>query len=156
MIKIAVQAATPEDFAAFGAVAQLAGTVPTSQAADYQFWSDLAHYAVDGETEIGICTVFRQPAAGLTAMERHLRTPEILIPIDAPFILPLLRDGDAARHAAAFRVAPGQAVVIDSGVWHGACLPDGPERSSYWVIFRRHTPAEDVEKQTIPLIEISR
>ncbi|HPR88866.1 MAG TPA: ureidoglycolate lyase [bacterium] len=155
MIQVTIQPATPERFAAFGRLAQLSGAAPTSHAADYQFWSDLAHYTVDGETEIDICTVFRTPAAGLATMERHLRTPEILIPIDAPFILPLLRDGDAAGKAAAFRVEVGQAVVIDPGIWHGACLPDGRERSSYWVIFRRHTPAQDVEKKEIPLLEIS-
>ena len=47
-----------------------------------------------------------------------------------------------------------QAVVIDQGVWHGACLPVGRVESSYFVIFRRHTPHQDVEKKAIPVIEI--
>jgi len=31
----------------------------------------------------------------------------------------------------------GEALVIDPVVWHGACLPMGQARSSYFVIFRR-------------------
>lgn len=122
---------------------------PTSQAKDYKFWSDIAHFEIQGETEIGLCQVFRQPVNTIAGMERHLRTPEILIPIDAPFVLPLLLEGASSRETGIFRVEPGQAVVIDPGVWHGACLPAGAQASWYFVVFRRGTPQTDVEKKPI-------
>jgi ureidoglycolate lyase len=148
-MKIRVVDATPETLSSFGQVVLSPSGSPTSQAASYKFWSDIAHYAIHGETEIGICTVYRQPIAEICGMERHLRTPEVLIPIDAPFMLPLLREGDPAAAAAVFLVKPGEAVVIHEGVWHGACLPVGRASSSYFVIFRRGTPHEDVQKKGI-------
>lgn len=136
-------------FARFGRVVLSPRGVPTSEAKEYRFWSDIAHYEIQGETEIGLCQVFRQPVNEIAGMERHLGTPEILIPIDAPFVLPLLPDGASSGDAGVFRVEPGQAVVINPGVWHGACLPVGAPASWYFVIFRRGTPMSDVEKKTI-------
>ena len=140
---------TPGNFALFGAVVTSPVGKPTSEAADYKFWSDIAHYLIDGETEIGMCTVYRQPKAEIGGMERHLRTPEILIPIDGPFVLPLLRDGRPEEEAEAFRVDVGEAVVISKAVWHGACLPADRAQVSYFVIFRRNTPHADVAKKDV-------
>ena len=147
--------ATPENFAPYGSIAGTPFGPPTSQAADYKFWSDIAHYRIEGETEIGICTVFEQPVPEITALERHLRTPEILIPIDASFVVPLLLDGKPLEEAKAFRVDPGEAIVVEKGIWHGACLPVDERRSSYFVIFRRNTPHDDVEKKSVPSFRVS-
>jgi len=143
------------NFKTFGRVVILPQKDPTSQAADYKFWSDIANYKIEGETEIGLCTVYKQNEDSISGMERHLNTPEILIPVDSPFILPLLIEGDYVDQAKAYVVKPGEAVVIDPGVWHGACLPVGAERATYFVIFRRKTPFEDVEKKEIEKITIS-
>lgn len=147
--------ATPKLFAEFGSVVLPPDGKPTSHASDYRFWSDLAHYEIGGETEIGICTVFARKHPRIEGMERHLRTPEILIPIDAPFVVPLLRDGLPSARARAFRVNIGEAIVIGEGVWHGACLPVGKKTSSYFVVFRRGTPHEDVEKKPVEPFEIA-
>jgi ureidoglycolate lyase len=136
-----------EIFSRFGAVVLSPGGSPTSQAGDYKFWSDIAHYEIQGETEVGLCQVFRQESNVITGMERHLKTPELLIPIDAPFALPLLLDGSPS--ASVFLVRPGQAVAIHTGVWHGACLPVGASSSWYFVIFRRGTPVSDVHKRPV-------
>ena len=154
MIKIYSIPITQDNFKKFGSVVKSPTTKPTAQADDYKFWSDLAHYLINGETEIGLCTVYQQSTTEISGMERHIRTPEILIPIDAPFVVPLLRDDDPADQTMAFQVNIGEAVAIDKGVWHGACLPVGQNESSYFVIFRRNTPHEDVEKKTIPTLEI--
>ncbi len=151
-----VQLVGRKNFAPFGTVVEGPAGKPTSQAAEYKFWSDIAHYAIDGETEIGICTVYRRPESTVAELERHLRTPEILIPIDAPFILPLTNDNGGYPRIRAFRVKVGQAVVINSGAWHGACLPSGTSQASYFVIFRKNTPREDVEKRTIAPVKILR
>jgi len=136
----------------FGAVVLAPSGAPTSEGPGHRFWSDLARYSVEGETEIGICTVFAQPGVPIDSMERHLRTPEILVPIDAPFAVPLMRDRDPA--ATVLRVELGEALVVDPAVWHGACLPIGRARSSYFVIFRRGTPQQDVEKRQVAPFEV--
>lgn len=153
-MKVRVKSITPENFARFGRVVNWPSQEPTAQAKEFKFWSDIANYQIDGETEIGICTVYQQAKMEITGVERHLKTPEILIPIDAPFILPVLRDDEADNQLEAFQVGIGQAVVIDTGVWHGACLPMGKKESSYFVIFRRNTPHEDVATRGIKRIEI--
>jgi ureidoglycolate hydrolase len=145
---------TAENFASFGKVVVGASGKPTSQAADYKFWSDIMNYKIDDETEVGICTVYKQPSNSINGMERHLHTPEILIPIDAPFILPLLNDKNNPDEADAFIVDIGQAIAINEKVWHGACIPFGKDECSYFVIFKRGTPNKDVEKTDLPEITI--
>lgn len=152
MPTVKIQHISPENFAPFGKIVTAPTTAPTSQAADYKFWSDIADYHVPGETEIGLCTVYAQPKQEIAGVERHLQTPEILIPVDAPFVLPLFDDG--AGKVQAFRVNIGEAVVINTGVWHGPCLPVGKKESTYFVIFRKGTPHEDVFKKPIDPVQI--
>ena len=138
--------ATAEAFARYGSVVAAPAGAPTAHDATFRYWSDLAHYAVDGETEVGLCTVVRQDEPRVTWVERHDRTPEFLVPLDAPFVLPVMDGADAVE---AFRVERGEAVVIGTGVWHGACLPAGTASATYLVVFRRGTPAEDVTKRDV-------
>ncbi|RJP61356.1 MAG: hypothetical protein C4543_03600 [Ignavibacteriales bacterium] len=154
MITINSKPITEDNFIKFGKVVKSPKGEPTAQATDFKFWSDIANYEIDGATEIGICTVYKQPKSIINGMERHLDTPEILIPIDAPFVLPLLKEGEAEEQSEAFQVDIGEAVVIDKAVWHGACLPIGKEESSYFVIFKKGTPNEDVYKKDIKEIEL--
>ena len=153
-MKLKPKKITEENFSAFGKVVVGTSGNPTSQAADYKFWSDLMNYKIDDETEVGICTVYKQPTNSIYGMERHLHTPEILIPIDAPFILPLLNDKDKPDEADAFIVDIGQAIAINEKVWHGACIPFGKDECSYFVIFKRGTPHKDIEKTDLPEIKI--
>lgn len=153
-MKIKSKLISSTNFAKFGKVVTAPTGAPTSQAHDYKFWSNLANYFIDGDTEIGLCTVYKQPIMEIAGVERHLRTPEILIPIDAPFILPLLLEGQPDNAVEAFRVNLGEAVIIDRAVWHGACLPVGKKESTYFVIFRKNTPHEDVAKKNIVKVEI--
>ncbi|MHB8579250.1 MAG: ureidoglycolate lyase [Ignavibacteriaceae bacterium] len=143
-----------KNFIRFGNVVITPDSAPTSKAADYKFWSDIAHFNTYGYTEIGICTVYKQPEYLISAVERHMLTPEILIPIDAPFVLPVLIEGQPDSNAEAFLVNIGQAIILNRAVWHGACLPVGKNESSYFVLFKRNTPLEDVEKKNIQELKI--
>lgn len=143
--------ATPQSFARFGSVVPIPMTRPTAADASFAYWSDLAHYHIEGETEIGLCTVFRQDAPRVAWMERHARTPEFLIPADGPFLLPVMDDAGAVE---IFRVEPGEAVVIGEGVWHSACHPVEAESATYFVVFRRGTPHEDVTKQDVEPVSV--
>ncbi len=144
MSEIQTERITQEGFSPFGKVVLRPDKPPTAKGEEFEFWSDIASYHLEGETEIGLCTVFRLPGHKVGWMERHHKTPEILVPIDAPFVLPVMRD----RAIRAFRVEVGEAVVLDPGAWHSACLPADKESATYFVIFRRGTPNTDVEKTT--------
>jgi ureidoglycolate hydrolase len=136
-----------EAFAPFGSVVAGPPGEPTAADATFSYWSDLLHFGVEGEVEVGLCTVYARASQDITWMERHRRTPELLVPADAPFLLPVM---DAAGHVSVFEVGVGQAVLIGAGVWHSACAPlPGTPSCTYFVQFRRGTPQEDVEKTTI-------
>lgn len=153
-MEIKAKIITTENILSFGKAVVGASGAPTSQASDYKFWSDIMSYQIDGETEVGICTVYKQNESTITGMERHLNTPEILIPIDGPFMLPLLKDKNKPEETETFILEVGQAVVINEKVWHGACLPYGKEECSYFVIFKKGTPFNDIEKTEISEITI--
>lgn len=143
-----------KNFEKYGKVVLAPGGPTTAEAGNFKFWSDISHYSIQGETEIGICTVYREAGNPVTGVEQHKKTPEILIPIDHPFVLPLLLEGRPDEETEAFTVNPGEAVVINEGVWHAACLPVSADESSYFVIFRRNTPGEDVTKKGIGKITV--
>lgn len=143
---------TETNFSKYGRVAAPPASEPLAADDTFAFWSDVANYEIDGATEIGFCTVYRQDRDVVDWMERHDKTPEILVPIDGPFVLPVMTaDGEVE----AFRAEPGTAVVIGAGVWHSACKPVEASETTYFVIFRRGTPQEDVIKKDIEPIEIS-
>jgi ureidoglycolate lyase len=145
------QVLSSELFNRYGKVVVLSNEKPTSEDKSYKFWSDIAHYHIDGRTEIGLCTVYKQVKKIITSLEKHDSTPEILVPSDAPFILPLQKNDEVPE---AFIVNPGEAVVIDKGIWHGACIPIHEPESTYFVIFKHGTPHEDVQFKDIESVEI--
>lgn len=153
-MKTPVQKVSVDNFSVYGKVVQGTAGKATSQDETYKFWSDIANYEIDGRTEIGLCKVYRQEVQQVSGIERHLRTPEILIPVDAPFVLPVLKSENPDDGIDAFHVDIGQAVVIDPGIWHGPCLPAEAEKATYFVIFRHKTPHDDVETAQIEPVRI--
>ncbi len=155
MDSITPKKVSPRSFGRFGRVVSGPANAPTSQGPEYKFWSDIAHYVIDGETEIGLCTVYRQPRTTLGTVERHLRTPEILVPIDGPFVLPLVREEREGRGGS----FPGGSGRGRGDRYRRLARPLPPGRAgteeSYFVIFRRRTPQEDVEKKQIAPVHIA-
>jgi ureidoglycolate hydrolase len=129
--------------------------MPTAEDPTFRYWSDLASYHIGGETEVGLCTVYLQDGRPVTWMERHERTPELLIPIDYPFILPVMAGQGGSETIEAFQVNVGEAVVIGQNVWHSACQPVDSEAANYFVIFRRGTPSEDVYKTDVADVRLA-
>lgn len=148
-MKLKVIEATPDSFRPYGRVFKIPRSQPLAETDQFRYWSNIAEFTIQGATEIGWCTVFRRGGASVRGVERHLRTPEILIPVDAPFILPVMKEGDSEEDLKAFKVNVGEAIVIGDGVWHAPCIPVGKKESSYFVIFRKGTPQEDVTKKEI-------
>ncbi len=147
---------TAKAFARYGETAVLPDDEePLASEEAFSYWSDVSRLKIDGETEIGYCTAFQQEKGEAPWLERHLRTPELLIPIDAPFLLPVLLENESEEQMEVFEVRPGEAVIIDRGVWHGACSPACSDEVTYFVIFRRGTPHEDVIKRDLVNVKIS-
>ncbi|MFW5973031.1 MAG: ureidoglycolate lyase [Bacteroidota bacterium] len=145
-MRIQVRPIDEVSFRPYGRIFRAPTSGPLAETRGFSYWSDVASYEIEGATEIGWCVV-RAHDEPIDWFERHDRTPEILIPVDAAVVLPVQReDGETVE---AFRVEVGEAVILDSGVWHSACLPADRDEASYFVIFRRGTPSEDVVKTAV-------
>ena len=151
MKRITKQRIDAGGFSPYGTLAIRPDGPPLAEDNTFRYWSDAGRYGIEGEAEIGFCTVYEQEQNVVKWMERHARTPEVLIPIDAPFVLPVMSQGG---NIDAFVVEPGEAAVIGKGVWHSAGKPVGDGEATYFVIFRRGTPQEDVTKMDIEPVAI--
>ncbi|HPC35364.1 MAG TPA: ureidoglycolate lyase [Candidatus Marinimicrobia bacterium] len=145
---------SPDNFAKFGKVVSLPSEEPTAEGDTFKFWANIANYQINGKTEIGLCSVTLPRGNRINSLERHLHTPEILIPIDTPFALPVLIEEEPEENLEIFKVNVGEAVVINPGVWHGASIPLGKPQATYFVIFGYQTSLKDIEKKIINDIEI--
>ena len=146
---------TDENFGRYGSIARLPSENPLAADETFSFWSDVANFHIEGDTEIGYCTVYRRDGQVIPWVEKHDRSPELLIPIDHAFHLPVLRPDDSEEDVAVFEASPGEAVVIGAGIWHGACQPAASDEATYFVIFRRGTPQEDVTKRDLTDVSIA-
>lgn len=150
-MKVEPERITAERFASYGSIARLPSGKPMAEGPAFRYWSDVTHYSIGGESEVGYCTVYRQPDGQVSWMERHDRTPEVLIPVDRPLLLPVMGNDDRVE---VFRLEPGEVAIIGEGVWHSACLPAEGAEATYFVIFRRGTPHEDVTKRDIAPVSV--
>jgi ureidoglycolate hydrolase len=140
---------TASSFSQFGKVADAHTVLPLIETENLKFWTTIATYTVDGETEIALCYV-KKSVDFVGLLERHVKTPEILVPIKGDFILPVAPAGNLldqkeipeALGVEAFLVRSNQAVVMEKGVWHTAPIPIGKE-TVFFVIFKRETTKQD-------------
>lgn len=129
-INVHVEELSAGTFAPFGKVIQQPAAAQDAGGNDWQWWGELALMACD-ERPYGIGYLALRPGAlRFDWAERHMRSPELLIPMagdcliyvappdypDEPGRMPPL----AAFRV--FRVRAGQAVLLDKGVWHGVPL----------------------------------
>lgn len=151
MTTLTVEDLTAEAFAEFGAVIDLPGTAAHASGPGWRWWAETALLPTDGRP-YGVGYLDLEPAApSFDWAERHLRTVETVVPLDAPclvYVGPADHLDQPDRLAPLgqfriFRVRPGQGVAMKPGVWHGAPLADGaPARAL--VLILEHTGRDDV------------
>jgi ureidoglycolate hydrolase len=136
-------------FSKFGKVADAHTILPLVETENLKFWTTIATYTVDGETEIALCHI-KKSVNFVGLLERYVKTTEILVPIKGDFILPVAPIGNLqnqteipeASGVEAFLVRSNQAVVMEKGVWHTAPIPIGKE-TAFFVIFKKETTKQD-------------
>ncbi|MCL5102997.1 MAG: ureidoglycolate lyase [Armatimonadetes bacterium] len=149
---IHVEDADEKHFRAYGSLVVMPDSPAPLGSDTVRFWPALANYSICGGTELGLCTCLERPRR-IDRLERHLNTPEVLIPIDGDFLLPIASaDQPVASNGAlepekteVIRVKAGCAVIIDPGVWHWAVWPASGESVTYLVLFASGTSKEDLE-----------
>ena len=129
-MKIKAQNLSPETFAPFGKMIDRPDKNPDGSGPGWNWWGGTALMAGDDRPfEIGYLDL--SPAdLRFDWAERHMRSPELLVPVDSDILVyvgpPDFPDEPARlpsqERFQVFRVRPGQAALLDPGVWHGAPL----------------------------------
>ena len=139
MTAVTARPVTPENFTRYGKVYDLTGdSDPAVIWTTGDGWRDgfTRTPLITGSGHLGMT---RGPAApwSCAAMERHTQTQEAIFCAAEPVILAVAPASDAdAPHRddiEAFVIAPGQAVVMDCGVWHDACRGLSAPAPYYWM-----------------------
>ncbi len=124
---IVARQASAEAFACYGTVYDLAsGSDENVVWTTGNGWSDgFTHKPlIDGNGHLGMTRGGAAPWH-CAEMERHLGTEEAIFCADAPVVLAVAPASAAPAprrdQIEAFIISPGQAVVMDRGVWHDAC-----------------------------------
>jgi ureidoglycolate lyase len=141
---------TAGGFRPFGKIVERPAHAAAASLPELDYWPDVAVLpGLDGPLSLGFASLRVVPMVQ-AALERHLRTYEALIPVGGDMVVvvgPPLHLDEPARlpgpaELRAFRVAAGQAVVFDAGVWHYA--PFAVDRPlSLIVAYQAGTAASD-------------
>ena len=151
---IRVEPLTPSRFAPYGQAILKPSDAPTSAGEGWQCWFGVGALSAPG-LRLGQ-VVTRRGDGCVRAMERH-PDEEFLLPIDGPIVQVVAIPGDLANpkdqpdanQVAAFRLEPGEAVVIAPGVWHAAAMPVA-EQSLYYFAALPHPPEPGRDDPWIP------
>jgi ureidoglycolate lyase len=129
-MRLPIQKLTPEAFAPFGQVIGQTTRAPDAHGPGWRWWGETALLAANSRP-YGIGYLDLRPAElRFDWAERHMRSAELLIPTGGDclvYVGPPDHPEDPGRRPSlerfeVFRVPPGQAVLLDPGVWHGAPL----------------------------------
>lgn len=121
---IDIQELTAPAFAPFGValgVAEPAAGPDAYLSVDSDFWHEHGFDAGGGEPEL-LWVRYRSREPRIRRLEAHLLTEQAVVPLTGPIVqIVALSDGGGAPDATgarAFRVAPGQGVLMRPGCWH--------------------------------------
>jgi ureidoglycolate hydrolase len=153
MIEKKVKSLNEKNFAPYGQVVAFPEGISIDPSAVHG-WKVVANIPFSGEVEVGWLLLKQRPM-DVTQMEHHLNTPEMIIPLDSPFMVPVAPANEAAaalpnpQQIEGFIVEPGQALVMDRSGWHWLPFPT-KETGSCLIIFSKDTPAHDLLIKDLP------
>lgn len=111
----------------------------TSSSVDY--WTNLG--VIDfKETEVEVnLGIAKKRSLEFTELERHNRSPEMLIPLGDEIIVPVATGEDASEKEA-FLISQGEALIFEKGVWHSTPFPTGV-KCKFLILYKKNTIPQD-------------
>ena len=144
---IAVEPLTPAAFVPFGRVVELPVRPPDATGDGWSWWAENEFLAATGEARYALGYLALEPGpTSFDWAERHERTEELVVPLRGSCLLYVGPAEDAEpvmEHFRVFRLEPGQAALMNRGIWHGAPLADG-EPGNALVVLLEGTGRDDV------------
>ena len=150
-MNIRIEDVTQENFAEFGRLVEQPGRAADAAGPGWQWWGEVDALPVrDRPYALGLLNL-TPGALEADWAERHMQSEELIAPLTGDclvYVGPADHAGEPERLAdferfRMFRVRPGQVVILNPGVWHGAPLADaGPAQAL--VILLQGTAAQDL------------
>lgn len=136
--------ATNENFAKFGTVICLKET-ECFEGDGWKCWLS-EDVCMDQPAHFGITYVNTYPPYRVESMERHTKTKELMVCGEKSPVVVALADSDPSGHARAedvqgFYIEPGEALVINKGIWHDACRAFDGKTHYYFLSLETDEPA---------------
>jgi ureidoglycolate hydrolase len=147
-LRVPVVRVTPETFAGLGQVVFKPTDQPTVTRPGLRFWSRVAAMDIPGEVEMGVLELTAQDFV-FDSLERHVRTPEMFIPLQGVAIMPIGLGSGAdgfprPEEIKGFLIDSETSIIMNPGVWHWIPYPLSPV-ASYLIPALVGTPTEDRE-----------
>lgn len=137
---IKVKKVTKDNFVKYGQlIKEPAAKDWTSPSVDY--WSNLGMIDFD-ETEVEVnLGIAKNRSQEFSELERHNKSPEILIPLGDEIIVPVAIGEDASKKEA-FLVSKGETLIFKKGIWHSTPFPVG-KKCKFLVLYKKDTIPQD-------------
>ncbi len=148
MKKLTVVEMTPESFVGYGDVLSVGPGAPMGSSEEFTYWGKVAELGMGTRVSTGYLSC--KPREGvLRQLERHLRTPEILVALHGDSLVCMARPSASGNKGIeglqAFHVRQGQAFAMAPGTWHWAAFPVGKSEAVFLVVFASGTEGADLE-----------
>lgn len=129
-IQVQIENLSSESFAPYGKVVDIPATAPSKEGDGWDCWSYIQMLDVTEPIGFGLVET-RQREFIVSAMERHVSREELLLTFDREIIQPVALCKDISNPeeqpdsntVKCFLIKPGQAIVINRGVWHSPAYP---------------------------------
>jgi ureidoglycolate hydrolase len=154
MQEVNAVALTPENFQAYGEVLSRSKGDPMADNDEFLYWGKVTELAMTERVSTGFLSCHPRQRH-VTSLERHTRTPEIMVALDGDAVVCMAKPesatgSDRIEGIQAFHVRQGQAFVMHIGTWHWAPFPAQEHDSTFLVVFASGTEADDLEIRELP------
>ena len=145
---LGVVPATIDNVKPYGELIEPGTSAPTVDTELFNFWNDLS--IADSPAPVSFGLVYTKHGKRIVpALERHVKTSETMVPLDADIAVVLGTPGKAhvpdPETVAAFRIPRGTGITLKRGTWHYVPLSTTGDPCRTLVAFRQNTPSEDLE-----------
>ncbi|MEI3612777.1 ureidoglycolate lyase [Pseudogracilibacillus sp. SO30301A] len=130
MINVEVQELSAKEFEPFGKIVDLPNTPAPKVGKGWECWNYIAMLDVSVPIGMGLVNT-KERELVVDSMERHVSREELLLALDKEIIQPVaicqdINDPNEKPRpdtVKAFRIKPGQGIIINKGVWHSPSYP---------------------------------
>lgn len=132
-----------ENFKAYGYVISSGQGQPASDNDEFKYWGKVSRLYMSETASTGVL-IGKKRDTVVTKLERHVRTPEILVAVEGDCVICV-----ANQDVQAFYVKQGDAFALYEGTWHWIPYPVDRENCKLLVIFAEGTEDNDLEVKVL-------